>query len=101
MVAGVEKGDARQGKANYLGRVNGPEFDQSVEAVHQVLPAGSDPLLPKGGERWWYFDPTSGLPLLYITHDPSGEVEYYCHDHVIWPSPMDDNDFDPNRVWRK
>ena len=101
MVAALEKGDPRDGTAKYLGRVQRPEFEAKVEAVHQVLPAGSDPLLAKGGQRWWFFDATTGLPALVITHDPAGEVEYYCYDYVQWPAPMDDNDFNPDRVWRK
>jgi Protein of unknown function (DUF1571) len=101
LVVGIEKGDAKVGTAKYLGRVKREEFPAPVESVLQTVPAGSDPLLPKGGRRFWYFDVNSGLPVLYITHDTDGEVEYYCHDHVIWPAPMDDNDFDPDRVWRK
>jgi hypothetical protein len=101
MVAALEKGDPRDGTAKYLGRVQRPEFEAKVEAVHQVLPALSDPLLTKGGQRWWFFDATTGLPALVITHDPAGEVEYYCYDYVQWPAPMDDNDFNPERVWRK
>jgi hypothetical protein len=101
MVAAIEKGDPRDGTAKYLGRVQRPEFEAKVEAAHQVLPAESDPLLPKGGQRWWFFDATSGLPALVITHDPAGEVEYYCYDYLQWPAPMDDNDFNPDHVWRK
>src|SRR5439155_5341219 len=101
LAAGIDKGDAKVGTAKYLGRVQREEFQAPVEAVLQTVPAGSDPLLPKGGRRFWYFDVNSGLPVLYITHDPGGEVEYYCHDGIIWPAPMDDRDFDPERVWRK
>jgi hypothetical protein len=100
-MAAIEKGDGREGTAKYLGRVKREEFEAPVEAVYQLVPAGSDPLLPRGGQRWWFFDATTGLPALYITHDSSGEVEYYCHDRVQWPAPMDDNDFNPDRVWRK
>ena len=99
-VAAVEKGDTRGGTAKYLGRVNRPEFPNPVETVHQVLPAASDPLLPKGGQRWWFFDTANGLPVLVITHDPAGEVEYYCHDNIQWV-PLDDDDFNPDRLWRK
>ena len=108
MVAGIEKGDAREGTAKYLGRVKRNEFPGvEVEAVHQVLPPNGDPLLPKGGQRYWFFDVTTGLPALYITLDansrvnPEGEVEYYVYDRVQWPMPMDDNDFNPDRVWAK
>jgi hypothetical protein len=100
LAAAVEKGDTRGGTAKYLGRVARPEFTDKVEAVHQVLPAGSDPLLPKGGQRWWFFDAQSGLPVLLVTHDPSGEVEYYCHDRIISPANLGDGDFNPD-LWRK
>jgi hypothetical protein len=101
LAAAVEKEDTRGGTATYLGRVPRPEFAAEVEAVHQVLPEGSDPLLPKGGQRWWYFDAETGLPVLLITHDPSGEVEYYCHDHIISPGSLDDHDFNPDWLRRK
>jgi hypothetical protein len=101
MVAAIEKSDPREGTVKYLGLVSRPEFAAKVEGVHQVLQAKSDPQLPKGGERWWYFDAASGLPALVIAHDPSGEVEYYCHDHVQWPVRLDDDDFNPDRLWRK
>jgi Protein of unknown function (DUF1571) len=101
LAAAIEKGDTRGGTAKYLGRVERPEFTKKLEAVHQVLPANSDPLLPKGGQRWWYFDADTGLPALVIAHDPTGEVEYYCHDNVIYPAHLDDEDFDPVRMWRK
>lgn len=102
VVAAIEKNDPREGTMKYLGRVKRDEFEAKVEAVMQVLPANnSDPLLPKGGRRFWFFDATTGLPVLYITHDPDGEVEYYCLDGIIWPAPMDDNDFNPERVWKK
>lgn len=101
LAAAIEKGDTRGGTAKYLGRVSRPEFASAVEAVHQVLPAGSDPLLPKGGQRWWFFDAETGLPVLLFTSDPSGEVEYYCHDHIIGPAHLDDEDFNPEWLRRK
>lgn len=93
--------DPRHGTVKYLGRIERPEFKEKLEAAHQTIPPGSDPLLPKGGQRWMFFDTTNGLPALIITHDPTGEVEYYCYDNVIWPAPMDDRDFDPKVLWRK
>ena len=101
MVAGIEKGDEREGTAKYLGKIKRPEFEAPVEAVQQTLAPNADPGLPKGGQRWWHFDPTSGLPVLVIANDQSGEVEYYCHDHIQWPVRLDDDDFNPDRLWRK
>jgi len=100
-VAGVEKGDPSEGTLKYLGKVNRAEFKAQVEAVHQVLPANPNSNLPKGGQRWWYFDASSGLPVLFITHDPDGEVEYYCHDHIQSPVHLDEDDFNPDRLWKK
>ena len=101
MVTGIEEGSAREGTAKYLGKVKRPEFETPVEAVLQTLPANADTGLPKGGERWWYFDATSGLPVLIVANDPNGEVEYYCHDHLQWPVQLDDDDFNPDRLWKK
>jgi len=101
MVAAIEKGESREGAAKYVGKVKRPEFAAEVEAVHQKLPPSADTGLPKGGERWWYFDVTSGLPVLIVANDPNGEVEYYCHDHIQWPVRLDDDDFNPDRLWKK
>ena len=101
LISAVEKGDTRLGIAKYLGKVKRPEFEAQVETVHQVLPAMSDPNLPKGGERWWYFDAASGLPVLIVTHDSTGEVEYYCHEHIQLRVQLDDADFNPDALWRK
>ena len=101
IVSAAEKADTSEGTAKYLGQVKRPEFDAPVEAVHQVLPPKSDPSLPRGGQRWWYFDATTALPVLLIAHDPDGEVEYYCHEHIQGPIRLDDDDFNPDRVWRK
>jgi uncharacterized protein DUF1571 len=102
IVANIEKGDPRDGTMKYLGRVKRPEFETKVEAVHQQgIPPNSDRRLPKGGQRWWFFDAAHGLPVLVVTHDPDGEVEYYCHDHIQWPVRLDDDDFNPDRLWRK
>ena len=101
LVAGIEAGDARVGTAKYLGMIERKEFPRPVEAVHHNLPPGADPDLPKGGQRWWYFDANHGLPVLVITHDETGEVEYYRHDLIQWPARLDDLDFDPSRMGKK
>jgi hypothetical protein len=102
IVDGFEKGDRRQGTLKYLGRVQRPEFAEPVEGVEQAVPPHSDPLLAGGGRRWWYFDARHGLPTLIITHDDIGrEVEYYCHDHIQTPVRLDDDDFNPDKLWKK
>lgn len=102
IVEGAEKGDRRQGSLKYLGRVQRPEFAELVEGVEQTVPPQSDPLMAGGGRRWWYFDATNGLPVLIITHDETGrEVEYYCHDHIQTPVRLDDDDFNPDKLWKK
>jgi hypothetical protein len=100
IAANVEKGDMRDGPMKHLGLIKRPEFEAKVDAVHQIVPPNSDRLLSKGGQRWWFFDASHGLPVLVVTHDLEGEVEYYCHDH-IQRVRLDDDDFNPERLWRK
>lgn len=101
MVAAIEKGDTREGSAKHLGLLKRPEFETQVDCVLQTLPPRSDPLLPRGGQRLWFFDPAWHLPVLIITQDETGrEVEYYCHDRIQFPVRLDDADFDPDRLWK-
>jgi hypothetical protein len=102
IVDAAEKGDARHGTLKALGRLKRPEFEEAVDGVEQTVPAGSSPLLPNGGRRWWYFDTKHGLPALIVTHDETGrEVEYYCHDRIETPVHLDDDDFNPDKLWKK
>ncbi|MFO0969288.1 MAG: DUF1571 domain-containing protein [Gemmataceae bacterium] len=101
LVVALERGDAIEGTAKYLGELKRPEFDTKVIGVQQIVPAKSDPNLPEGGQRLWFFDPGLGLPVLIITHDKSGhEVEYYCHDRFIIPGHLSDDDFNPDLLWK-
>ena len=43
-----------------------------VEGVLQTIPPKSDPHLPRGGQRLWFFDPALSLPMLIITQDETG-----------------------------
>jgi hypothetical protein len=102
LVARNERGDASWGTLKYMGQVRRPEYEQPMDEVVQVLSPRCDPLLPGGGQRHWYFDPQFNLPLLIVTTDHSGhEVEYYCHDRFLTPANLDDNDFNPDRLWKK
>jgi Protein of unknown function (DUF1571) len=102
LIAAAEQGDPRQSTLKYLGRVKRPEFEGELDAVLQTVPPQCESLLPVGGRRWWFFDPASSLPVLLVTHDDtSREVEYYCHDHIQFPVRLDDDDFNPDRLWKK
>jgi hypothetical protein len=95
------KGDPRAGSVKYLGWVSRPEFQAPVEGVEQVLAPGAEPLLPRGGRRQVFFDPKSGLPVVVATQDDKGkEVEYYCYDRFQYPVKLDNDDFNPDKLWK-
>ena len=97
-----EAGDKRYGTMKYLGQLRRPEFEQPHIAVEQAIPPGAETTLPQGGSRLWLFDPESGLPVLLVTMDHTNhEVEYYCYDRLQYPVKLDDDDFNPDRVWKQ
>jgi hypothetical protein len=102
LVDAMEKGDtSREGTAKYLGLLKRPEYEKKVAAVLQSIPPKSDPHLPRGGQRLWFFDPELQLPMLIITQDETGrEVEYYCHDRFMFPVNLNDDDFNPDILWK-
>ena len=45
-------------------------------------------------------DPATRFPALVITQDETGrEVEYYCFDRFQFPVRLDDDDFNPDKLW--
>jgi hypothetical protein len=102
IVAKNERGDTSLGTLKYVGPVKRPEYERPVEEVVQTLAPKNDPLVPGGGERFWFFDPVLHLPMLIVAVDHTGrEVEYYCHDRFECPVGLDDNDFNPERLGKK
>ena len=100
LVSTAERGDTTYGTVKYLGRLKRPEYEAPLETAEQTIPPGLDPNLPRGGKRLLMFDPASGLPVLVSTTDETGhEVEYYCYDRLEYPVRLDDNDFNPDRLW--
>ncbi|MCS6849862.1 MAG: DUF1571 domain-containing protein [Gemmataceae bacterium] len=96
----VNRNDPRAARLKYLGFVTRPEYDAPLEGVEVVLPPGAEPTLPRGGRRLCFFDPRHRLPVLLVTYDESGrQVEYYCYDRLQYPVRLDDDDFDPNKLW--
>jgi hypothetical protein len=97
-----ERGDRKRGTLTYLGPQNRPECPRPLDMVEQVIPAGAEKALPRGGKRLYGFDPESQLPVLVTTHDDQGaEVEYYRYDRLQFPVLLDADDFDPDKLWKK
>jgi hypothetical protein len=95
-----DRGDRRRGVLTVTEPQNRVEFPRPVEALEQVIPAGAEPELPRGGRRLFFFDPATNLPLLVTTRNDHGqEVEYYRYDRLISPVQLDADDFNPDKVW--
>lgn len=95
-----ERGDPRQGTLTALPPQRRPEFSQPVETLERLIPPGVEPELPRGGRRLMFFDPDWHLPMLVITYDDKGnEVEYYRYDRLMTPANLDDDDFNPDKLW--
>jgi hypothetical protein len=95
-----ERGDRRRGTITVLPPQRRPEYPQPVETLLRVIPPGVEPQLPRGGRRFIYFDPAWQLPMLVVSHDDKGnEVEYYHYDRLQANVPLDDDDFNPDKLW--
>jgi hypothetical protein len=95
-----ERGDRSQGELTVLAPQRRLEYPQPIETLQRILPPKVEPELPNGGRRLMYFDPNWQLPLLVITYDDKGtEVEYYRYDRLIAPANLDDDDFNPDKLW--
>jgi hypothetical protein len=93
------RGDAKRGSLTYLSAQTRPEFSTPHEAAEQLIPAGGEPTLPRGGRRLWFFDPENHLPVLVITYDDAKkEVEYYFYDRIQFPVKLDEDDFNPEKM---
>jgi hypothetical protein len=95
-----ERGVRRQGTLVAIAPQRRPEYPQPVETLEHVIPPGFEPTLPRGGRRLFCFDPEWQLPMLVVTYDDKGnEVEYYRYDRMITPAHLDDDDFNPDKLW--
>jgi hypothetical protein len=95
-----ERGDRRQGTLTAITPQRRPEYPQPIEALERLIPPNVEPELPRGGRRLIYFDPDWQLPLLVATYDDKGqEVEYYRYDRLMTPANLDDDDFNPDKLW--
>jgi hypothetical protein len=100
----LDRGDTRRGTFTCLGTQQRPDFEGSplLSMVEVTVPPGLDQSLPRGGKRLYGFDPQSHLPVLLTTRDDKGqEVEYYRYDRLQYPVRLDDDDFNPDKLWGK
>ncbi len=107
VLARIEKNPAHRNQLKYLGQVKRPEYANALEGVEETVMPRTETLLPQGGRRLIFFDPSAGspsahLPVLVITYDSTGkEAEYYCFDRFLVPIRLDSADFDPDRLWKR
>jgi hypothetical protein len=102
--SGVAAFDKGQHPLRYLGVVKRQDFDEGtqLEGIEEDLVPGADPNLPRGGRRQLYFNTANHLPALVITRDERGqEVEYYRFDRFQSRVRLDDDDFDPEKLFGK
>lgn len=84
----------------YLGKQKRDEFSQPLEAIQWAIAPKVEEALPRGGHRWCFFDPENHLPTLIVTQDERGkEVEYYRYERWGLGANLDDDDFDPDKLW--
>jgi hypothetical protein len=84
----------------YLGMVQRPEYATPLEGVECHFPPGREPEIPDGGKRLVYFDRATHFPVLSLTFDTSGrEVDFYCFDRFQLDVKLDDDDFNPEKLW--
>lgn len=92
--------DPTKRQVRYLGMQQRPDYRTPLEGIEYDIAPGSDVHLPNGGRRQLFFDSACSLPVLIITRDTADhEVEYYCYDHFQYPVKLDDEDFNPDRLW--
>lgn len=84
----------------YVGQVRRPEYVAPLDEVEHAVPPNGE-AGPDGGTRQIFFDPATHLPVLLTLHDAKGkELEYYCYDRLQYPVHLDDDDFDPAKLWK-
>ena len=67
-----------------------------------IVPSDTRTSLSKGD---WLFLTLScyfhDLGLVITRDETDHEVEYYCYDHFQYPVKLDDDDFNPDKLWRR
>jgi Protein of unknown function (DUF1571) len=99
LIEAVDKG--QPGAAvKFLGPAQRPEYPTPLDGVECHVPADFAPEVPQGGRRLVYFDPANRFPVMSVTYDLAGqEVDYACFDRFQLDVRLDDDDFDPDKLW--
>lgn len=88
--------------AKSLGPVQRPEYPAPLEGVECTFPPNREPEIPDGGRRLVFFDPATHFPVVSLTYDSAGrEVDFYCFDRFQLDVKLDDEDFNPDKLWKK
>lgn len=88
--------------ARYLGSINRPEYPYPLEGIEIKLPPNRDPDMPRGGRRDVFYDTKTHLPVLYLSFDEQDrELNYNLYDRLQVGLKLDDDDFNPERIWGK
>lgn len=99
MVDAVQAGGSGV-SAKYLGQVQRPEYPTPLEGIESQFPPNREPEIPGGGRRLVFFDPQTHFPVLSVTFDQLGhEVDFYCFDRFQLDVKLDDDDFNPDKLW--
>lgn len=89
-------------QAKTLAPIARPESPKPMPGTEIVIPAGLDPDLPRGGKRVIYYCPESKLPVVYFCYDELGrEQNFNAYDRLQLNLRLDDDDFNPDRLWGK
>ncbi len=100
LVQAAEKGDTSKGTVKVLGRQVRNDYPEPLDILEHVIPAGFEQGLPRGGRRLYGFGVENHLPVLVIAFDHKGdEVEFYRYDRLQFPATLDEDDFNPDRLW--
>ncbi len=88
--------------AKSLGMIQRPEYPQPLAGVEITVPPGRDVDLPRGGKRQIFYCLACKLPLLYLCFDEiNREQNYNCYDRIQLDLKLDDDDFNPDKMWGK
>ena len=102
IVQRLERGDTSNGTLTYMGEVERPELNKRLLEIKHMIPPKVHPAFPKGGIRYWYFDPQTHRLCMVRADSYEGQfIEHFIFDRFITNPTLDQSDFDPDDLWKK